>query len=246
MHVAGGIAAAHRPPHRRGRGTRDICRRRRNGTLAGCTLEPGAEFARQFLESAALAGTERRRLFGRKRLHVFRPRFPFGFGRRRRCLRPALFERGQAIDVAANPEAAITGKLAVAAENRQARHLDRQRLILTLDRPGHDDAAPGAARGQRVRYGALRIELELGGDVRPRAAKHGHGLRTEHLGEIFRSQGETVRRVDLPDEAQRKAVRRQFPRSLTGIGRRRLRNGKTYIGVRRLFGRDERGEQRHR
>ena len=148
---------------------------------------------------------------GGERQHIVRRRFRFDLGRRGRCLRPALLQRGQAIDVAADAEAAIAGKLAVAVEHRQARHLDRQGLIRIVDRPGHDDAAPGGARGERVRHGALRIELERGGDIRPRAVEHGGGLRPEQLGEIFRAEGEAVRRIHLPDEAERKAARAQVP-----------------------------------
>ena len=231
LDIAGGVAA--HGARRGARLARDIVRRRR--VLAGGALEPAAEFAREFLKGAALAGAELRRLFGRRRSerqYIGRWGLGFDLGWRGRRLCPALLERGQALDVAADSKAAITGKLAVAVEHRQPRHFDRQRFVRVVDRPRQHDAAPGAARGERARHGSLRIEFERGGDLGPRAVEHGRGLAAEQLREFILLENEAVGGVDLPDETERKAAR---------VGFRRGR-----FGARGLLGRGECYEERHR
>ena len=179
--VAGGIAVARRARRRdrRRRLGAEVVRRATVYGLAGRLLEPAAEFARQFLEGAALAGSERRRLFeraaARERQHIVDRCFRLACQRRRRRrirgLRPALLQCGEPLDVAADAEAAVAFELALAVEDRQARHFDRQRLVVVVHRPGDDDAAPGVAGGKRAVDRALRIELERRGDARPRGGR---------------------------------------------------------------------------
>ena len=88
----------------------------------------------------------------------------------------------------------------------------------------------------------MRIELERGGDLRPRAVEHGRGLAAEQLGEFFRAEREAVGGVHLPDEAERKAARRA--RRPVGWRAARPRN-RGRVGARGLLGRGECDQQRH-
>ena len=85
MDIAGGIAVARGPRRYAGRWygcgrlADEIVRRRRGGALAGGSLEPGAELARELLEGAALARAKRGRFFGRRRgerQYIDLPAFP--------------------------------------------------------------------------------------------------------------------------------------------------------------------------
>ena len=253
--VAGGIAIARGPRRRagrhggRGRLAADIVGHRRGLAFSGWFLQTIAELAREFLEGAVLARAERRRRLGLRRderQHIIREFLRSDVVFRRGNLRAALLQRGQAIDVAADAEAAVAGELAVMVEHRQARHLDRQGRIRIVDRPGHDDAAPGGARGQRARHVTLRIELEGGGDFRPRPIEHGGGLRPDQPGEFVGAEREAGCGIHLPDEAERKAARLRFRRGGIGRDRRRLGSGgrRGRAGARGLGGRAEGDEQR--
>src|SRR3989304_4372435 len=73
---------------------------------------------------------------GRESPHMGRRLLFFG-----RALFP--FQLGQPVDIAADAETAIAGKLPFAVEDRQPRPLDGPALGRVIDRPEHDDAAPG-------------------------------------------------------------------------------------------------------
>ncbi len=108
-----------------------------------------------------------------------------------------------AVDVAADAEAAIAAEAAVAVEHRQAGQFDRQPFAGVVRRPGNDDAAPGFARRHRLRDLIVRIELEVGGDLAPQPAECGHGSRSHQFDEFVRAEAEAAVRIHLPDEPQR-------------------------------------------
>ena len=141
---------------------------------------------------------------------------------RRGRLRLAALDGREAIQGAADAETAIALEMAFAVEDRQAGHFDRQPLVLAVERPVDDDAAPGFARRERRGDLALRIELEFGRDLRPRAVEHGGGLCAQQAGEFFRAEREAVGRIHLPDETEGKAVRARFRGGRVGGGGRRV------------------------
>ena len=110
-----------------------------------------------------------------------------------------------AVDVAADAEAAIAAEAAVAVEHRQARHFDRQPLAGIVHRPGHDNTAPGFAARHRARHRIGRIELQFGGDLAPLPAECGRGARSHQLDEFVRADAETTVRIHVPDKTQRVA-----------------------------------------
>ena len=147
---------------------------------------------------------------GRRRRHeTERPRAP----RARQII--------DAVEVAADAKAAITAELAVAIEYRQARKLDRQFLVRAIDRPRHDDAAPGLACRQRTVDLALGIEVKRGGDLFPRPAERRCRARAHQLDEFVRSDDEVTVGIHLPDEAQRMTPIARGRFGLDAWGRRR-------------------------
>src|SRR3974390_1869894 len=89
----------------------------------------------------------------------------------------------------------------------------------------HHDAAPCAPRSERASELPLLIELERGGDFRPRTVEQCGDMRSEHFGELLHAERETCRSIHLPDEAKRGAARRRFRRSRTWRKRRGLGRG---------------------
>ena len=144
-------------------------------------------------------------------------------GRRHEADRALATRPRQLIDagnVAANAEAAIAAKLALAIEHRKAGQLDRKPLAALVHRPGQGDAAPGFSRCDRASDLILRIELQLGGDLAPQPAERGRGSRPHQLDELIGPHREAAGGIHLPDEAQRMAA---FGDGLVMRGARRIR-----------------------
>src|SRR5581483_3490319 len=104
------------------------------------------------------------------------------------------------VDVAADPEAAITQERAVAVEYRQSRELDLKPFVAAVDRPGDQDSAPGFVCRHGGGEPPRLIEAELGIDFPPRAPERDGGSAADDLGELVRPQCEAAARVHLPDE----------------------------------------------
>ena len=121
-----------------------------------------------------------------------------------------------AIGIAANAKAAITQKIAIAVEHRQARQFDRH--LAAIDRPIQLDPDPGLAACQRLLDPALRIERKILRDVAPWPPKAGGGARADQLGEFALAKHEAAVGVDLPDETQ--GVTQHVRRSRRALRRR--------------------------
>ena len=143
----------------------------------------------------------------------------------------------QAVEIAANAEAAIAGKIPRAIEDRQARQFDRQPGA-AVDRPVQRDAAPGlrawqppSSRGLRDRARRLRaISLHN----RPKPAVVCGPIRRVNSS----APSEKRPSIHLPHEAQRKPPRMR--RRLVEPGRRLDGFGGSAIGAIR-FSADDAG-----
>jgi hypothetical protein len=87
------------------------------------------------------------------------------------CRQCGLLDRGDAIEVAADAEAAEAFIAPLNVEDRQTGHLDRQSFAGIARRPGRYDAAEGFVRLNRARHFAAWIKLKCTGDFLPRAAE---------------------------------------------------------------------------
>jgi len=70
-----------------------------------------------------------------------------------------IIQGGESLKVAADPEAAIAAENPIAVEHRQARQLDGQTLVAAVDRPSHQQAAPGLVAGERALDIACGVEV---------------------------------------------------------------------------------------
>ncbi len=105
-------------------------------------------------------------------------------------------------EIAADAEAAVTAKDALAIEHRQAGQLDCQPLQAVVNRPDNGETAPSIMRGHRAGDLALGIEVEVGRDVGPTAPQHGCSARTDQRDEFVRAEREASLVIHLPDEAE--------------------------------------------
>src|SRR2546421_11735784 len=84
----------------------------------------------------------------------------------------------QTLEIAANAEASITGKIPHLIENRQTRQFNRQSPI-AIARPVQRDAAPGVPGGDGAENTAIGIERERLGDFAPQSAEPRGGARAD-------------------------------------------------------------------
>src|SRR5262249_37740898 len=110
------------------------------------------------------------------------------------------------VEIATNAKAAITAEISCMIVDRQTRHFD-PKPAAAIDRPLQGDAAPGAARRNRLGDAVFRIQIEGLGDFTPWAPETGGGVHANQVGELIAADGEAAIGIHLPHEAERKARR---------------------------------------
>ena len=100
-------------------------------------------------------------------------------------------EPRQAVEIAANAETAIAGKIPHAIEDRQARQFDRQTPPPST---GQFSVMPlqVCVRGKRLHHAAIGIEREGFGDLAPQPAEAGRGARADQAGELVGAEREAA------------------------------------------------------
>ncbi len=112
----------------------------------------------------------------------------------------------QRIEIAANAETSVTGKIAGAIVDWKARQFHRQSAA-AIDRPAQGDAGPGVSGGDRLEDAAVGIEPERLADLAPRPAEAGGGARADQAGEFTGVEREASLCIHPPREAQRLLAR---------------------------------------
>src|SRR5690349_22103402 len=111
----------------------------------------------------------------------------------------------QAVEVAADAEAAIAGKRAVPVEDRNTRQFDGQPPA-AVDRPIQGNAVPGLAARDGFAHAVVGIEAEAFGDLAPGPPETCRGPRADQGCEFVGAEREISVGIHVPGKAQRIAA----------------------------------------